>query len=48
VWSRLIVGIGGLLMLVPEAATDLIGFAICMAVLVLTKMVARAPAPDGS
>jgi TRAP transporter 4TM/12TM fusion protein len=48
VWSRLIVGIGGLLMLVPEAATDLIGFAICMAVLVLTKIVSRAPAPGGS
>jgi TRAP-type uncharacterized transport system fused permease subunit len=48
VWSRLIVGIGGLLMLVPEATTDLLGFGICIAALVLTKFVSRAGAPAGS
>ncbi len=38
-WSRIIVGAGGLLMLVPEGMTDLIGFAICVGALVLTKLV---------
>jgi hypothetical protein len=34
-------------MLVPEATTDLIGFAICIAALVLAKIVSRArPAAD--
>jgi TRAP-type uncharacterized transport system fused permease subunit len=47
VWSRVIVGMGGLLMLVPEPTTDLIGFAICIAALVLAKIVSRArPAAD--
>ncbi|KQT08261.1 MAG: TRAP transporter permease [Bradyrhizobium sp.] len=39
VWSRIIVGAGGLLMLVPEGMTDLIGFAICVGALVLTRLV---------
>jgi TRAP-type uncharacterized transport system fused permease subunit len=39
VWSRMIVGAGGLLMLVPESVTDLVGLAICGAALVLTKVV---------
>lgn len=38
VWSRIIVGVGGLLMLVPEGMTDIIGFAICVGALVLTRL----------
>ncbi|MGE0288733.1 MAG: TRAP transporter permease [Bradyrhizobium sp.] len=38
VWSRIIVGIGGLLMLVPEGMTDIIGFAICVGAFVLTRL----------
>jgi len=48
VWSRLIVGVGGLLMLVPEGTTDVIGFAICVAALVLTRMTSRERPAAGS
>ncbi len=46
VWSRMIVGAGGLLMLVPEPVTDLVGLAICIAALVLTKVISS-PRPAG-
>ena len=48
VWSRMIVGAGGLLMLVPESVTDLVGLAICGAALVLTKVVSTPRPPRGA
>jgi TRAP-type uncharacterized transport system fused permease subunit len=48
VWSRIIVGAGGLLMLVPETVTDLVGLTICIAALVLTKVVSSPRAAGGT
>lgn len=36
VWSRVMIGVGGLMMLIPEATTDLIGFGLAMAGVVAT------------
>jgi TRAP transporter 4TM/12TM fusion protein len=47
IWSRILVGVSGLMMLVPEAFTDLIGFSIGVAALVLTAAVTkRQPTPS--
>ncbi len=39
VWGRVIIGIGGLMMLIPESTTDLIGFGLAMAGVVATLIV---------
>jgi TRAP transporter 4TM/12TM fusion protein len=47
IWSRILVGASGLLMLVPEALTDLVGFGMGVAALGLTAAVTgRQPTPS--
>jgi TRAP-type uncharacterized transport system fused permease subunit len=41
VWARIPLGIGGLLMLIPESSTDLVGFALGALALALSYATAK-------
>jgi TRAP-type uncharacterized transport system fused permease subunit len=41
VWARIPLGIGGLLMLIPESITDIVGFVLGAVVLALSHLAAK-------